>query len=204
MLELIRSLYLALGAHPALFAFLTPILTGELGVLFIAFFSGQGILPIEVTVPFVWLGLVAADSFWFLATRVSRLEKLFRPASLSKRYMKMVEKLSKIARNKDFLFFLISKAVIGTRVLIIAFLAVKNIKYPRFLFISILANMIWGGIVISAGLLIQKGFSQVLDVLRDAQITLSILVLMVIVLYLINRGISKLILKDREDGLPPS
>lgn len=186
-----------LGSYPELLSFIAPIISGEVGVIFVAFLGAGGAFPLQTVLLWTCLGMIAIDSFWFLFPQTKLYRRMVKHRYVDAHYQKLERRLETITGNKDVLIFLLSKILVGTRILVIVFIGARKMPYLRFLGISILVNAIWAAALVSIGFLARGGFERTLEAFQNVQIALLLIVGAFVLLFYVMKKISKWILIDK-------
>lgn len=141
-----------------LVSYFAPFVGGENAVLIMSFLSAQGILPWGVVVLFSFLAMITLDSIWFFIVKSKIVTRIRKSEKISK-YNRMLEaRLEKITNKQDILILLLSKILIGTRILIIIYLSLNKISYKKFMLYNIPATFIWACALGAMGWFAGKGY----------------------------------------------
>ncbi len=141
--EYVVELVSRLPEFSLLIAFVAPFLGGEIAVLAVAFFAGQSVFPLWHVMLGSFAGMVVLDSFWFMVPRSPLGNKLKTWGRNFERYRDVESKIESISGKHDVLILLISKVLVGTRILILTYLALRKISFVRFTLYNSLANFLW-------------------------------------------------------------
>jgi len=122
--------------------FLGVFLTGETAVLISFMLSGAGIIPYPTVLLLCILATLAADLFWFLFGSI--IAKKSKVQVVEAKLAKPIETfLDKKFAGKVFLPLLLFKFFIGTRLLVILYLARKKVSFIRFFIYDLLSVFIY-------------------------------------------------------------
>lgn len=130
-----------------LIALVAPLFGGEVAVSILAFFAGQGIFPLWEIIAGSFLGMILLDSFWFMVPRSRWGERLKTKARVSDKYRALETRVESFSHGNDILILMLSKVLIGTRILILAYLSVRKISFVRFLAYNSVATLVWAVIL---------------------------------------------------------
>lgn len=130
-----------------LLAIVAPAIGGELAVLGLAFLAGQGYFPIVGIIAGSFVGMVLLDAFWFLAPRSRWGLRMKEKMRVSERYRTLERRIESLTHRSDIIILLISKVLIGTRILILAYLSIRTISFTRFLAYNSAATAVWAAIL---------------------------------------------------------
>ncbi|HET8574730.1 MAG TPA: VTT domain-containing protein [Candidatus Paceibacterota bacterium] len=170
-------------SHPILLSFFAPIFTGEPGVIFLAFLGATGEFSLLTVAIWSFLGMTTVDSLWFFFPKTKIYQRLIGHRYVSKPYRKIEEQLRIIAHDRDILILLLSKILIGTRVLILVFVGTRRLTFWRFLPANAAANAIWISVLMLVGFLARGGFEQALKTFQNIQIAAALIVALALLLY---------------------
>jgi len=190
------ALALKLHSFSFLISFLAPILTGENGVILIAFLSAQGYFPLWAVIVFAFLGMIAIDSFWFLMTRSRWAEKIKQWNRKSINYKKLEARIEKLSHKNDIFILLISKILIGTRILILIYLSLRKLSFKKFFLYNSIPTFIWSVALGYIGWFAGKGFYSLQKVSDNLVITLFYIAIIIIIFYLLLNLIRKWLIQD--------
>jgi membrane protein DedA with SNARE-associated domain len=134
-----------------LLSIVAPVVGGELAVLGLAFLAGQGFFPLPPVVVGSFLGMLALDAFWFAVPRSRWGERLKTKMRVSPYYQTIETRIEKLTHRSDILVLFVSKVLIGTRILILAYLSIRSISFWRFLLYDFAATALWAIILGALG-----------------------------------------------------
>ncbi len=126
-----------------LIAFIAPFVGGEVAVSILAFLAGQGIFPLWNIIAGSFFGMMLLDSFWFMVPRSRWGKYLKEKARISDKYRALEGRVESLSHGSDILILLISKVLIGTRILILTYLGIRKISFARFLAYNSVATFVW-------------------------------------------------------------
>jgi membrane protein DedA with SNARE-associated domain len=143
------DIVLTFAKHYAAFAFpvavVAPLIGGEAAILALAFIAGQGAFSLWVIILGSTLGMILTDMFWFFAPRTAWGVKLKeRGRDKSETFRQLESKVQELSHHNDVLILLISKILIGTRILILLYLSMRQISFRRFVAYDSVATFVWG------------------------------------------------------------
>ena len=191
----IRSALMILGNFGWLVSYFAPFVGGENGVLIMAFLSAQGILPLTTVIFFSFLGMITLDSIWFFIVRTEGFSKLKRWQRISKQTISLEKRIEKISAKQDVFILLISKILVGTRILIIIYLGMKKMSYKKFFALNTLPTLVWAGALGLLGWLAGRGYYSLSSVSHNlfigGIILLGIMVFLAITSYLLKKWLLK-------------
>ncbi len=176
-------------------SFLAPILGGEMAVILLAFLSAQGGFNLWVVIIFSFFGMVAIDSFWFWATRSPWADKLTSKMRNAESYAKLEKKIENISHRSDIAILLISKILVGTRILILIYLSMRKMSFIKFLGYNSVATFVWAIMLGYFGWFAGQGFynlSKTYDYITTAVFSLiGVVVGYYVITYLIRLWINR-------------
>lgn len=130
-------------AHPFALAFIAPFFGGEAAVLFLAFLSGQGVFPLWGIILGSFFGMITLDAFWFFLPRSPWAKRFKARFSVNEKYRQIESRLESLSHHNDILVLFISKVLIGTRILVLAYLSLRNIPFWTFFGYNAIATFFW-------------------------------------------------------------
>ena len=140
-----------------LIALIAPLIGGEVAVSVLAFLAGQGIFPLWTIIAGSFFGMILLDSFWFMVPRSRWGERLKEKARVSDAYRALESRVESLSGN-DILILLISKILVGTRILILAYLSIRKISFLRFSAYNSAATFVWAVLLGYIGWLAGLGY----------------------------------------------
>jgi membrane protein DedA with SNARE-associated domain len=178
-----------------LVAYLAPFISGEAGTLILAFLAGQGIVPLPVVIIGTFLGMLTLDAFWFMAPRSRWGERVKKYARSSENYRALEARIESLAHHNDIVVLFISKVMVGTRILVLAYLSVRTITIRRFLMYDTVATLLWAIILGYIGYYAGIGYYSLAaaehQLFVGALYTVGVLALFYAVLWFIRKWITK-------------
>jgi membrane-associated protein len=189
---------LKLGSLSFIISYLAPILGGENAVLVVAFLSAKGYFPLWIVIIFAFLGMISIDSFWFLMTRSKWAKKVKKWNRKSENYRKLEASIEKMSHKNDIFILLISKIMIGTRILILIYLGLRKLTFKKFFLYNLIPTFIWSVALCYIGWFAGKGFYSLQKISNNLFITLTYVGIVIILFYVILRLLRKWLIKDTE------
>jgi len=147
-----------LSAYSFFVALVAPFLGGEIAILALAILSGQGTFPFLSVVAGSFLGMLALDMMWFLLFRFPIFGRMKDWSRGSETYRNAERRIEAIARGNDVLILLISKIMIGTRILVLAYIGMRNITLGRFVLYDSVATGAWAILLCAFGWASGRGY----------------------------------------------
>lgn len=195
MEETIQIIFNFLSSYPEILSFLSPIIGGENGVIFISFLAGSGTFSIFTIFVFAFLGMLTVDSLWFFIPKTRLYQRLVGGKKIFSDYKKIAKRLEKLSHGKDILILMLSKILVGTRILVIIFIGARKMKYKRFLSVILLPDFIWTGVLILVGFLAKSSYKFTRDTFVNIQLGILFSVILIVIFYYLIRRINKWIMK---------
>lgn len=124
-------------------AFVAPIIGGEMAVLVLASLAAQWGFSLLGIIAGSFLGMLLLDAFWFFVPRSPWAKRFSKRFTVSEKYQRLEAQLESFSRHSDILILLLSKVLIGTRILILAYLSVRRITFRRFMLYDSIATFLW-------------------------------------------------------------
>lgn len=177
--SLIDGLQTLLSVHGGITAIIGTFLLGENAALAIFALSAQGYInPIKAIVS-VFIGSMAADSFWFFITEYvfrSHYERKFNKESKDENHQFMIRLI-----DKHFFWVLIFiKFLVGMRLFLTVYIVLKNrIPFFRKVLLDAVGTVLFLAVIFPVGWFFGKGVSSALSVEKRVSDILSIIVLVI-------------------------
>lgn len=164
-------------------SFFAPIIGGELAVILLGFLSAQGGFGLWIVIFFSLLGMISLDSFWFWASRSRWAGKMTDKMRQSPSYTSLENKIESFSHKSDIAILLISKILVGTRILVLIYLGMRKISYIKFIGYNSVATFIWAIILGYFGWFAGRGYYNLSETYNRVSEMLVSLLLMIIVFY---------------------
>jgi len=194
--EILMNFARTFSTYGWLISFLAPIIGGgELGIMVVAFVAAQGYFPIWVVVLFSFLGMITTDSIWFM---IMRLKLIRRAQDNSERFQRISQKVNTLSGGRDMLILLISKILVGTRILIITYISSRRISFGKFTLYNTPPTFIWAILLCFFGWLAGKGYYNLMEIYGDVKIAITFVVVFGIAIYLAGYYIRRWLMRRRK------
>ncbi len=168
---------------------------GESVIIGAGILSAYGVWA-PVTVLWVaFLGTMSSDTAWFFGGRYF-FAQFQKWEMMQKVYERVIIMLERKASAKPFRILLVIKFLYGTRILTIIYLSLRRVAYRSFFIYNAIGSIVWLMVMISIGWLIGKGFSKVLPLLHAAQFYLLALLIVMLLVTMITKWLSKKLTKS--------
>lgn len=175
-----------------LILFLAPIIGGgEIGLIITAFLFSNSVSLFFIITLFGFLGMITIDSFWFFIARSRFFNKFKEAKKVEKHYKALERNIENISHGRDLLIIFISKIMVGTRILLIIYLSGRKIKFSKYFLLNIIPNLVWAACLTGLGVLLAMGFSSTLAVFKNIQLAITLIVLLLLIIYSIQKWITK-------------
>lgn len=195
---IIKDFAVNLSNYPIFIALIGGLFAGEIAIITLGFLSAQGIFNFWTIFIFFWIGEIIADLIYFELGRSKLFLKIKDLKKFSNVFNKIDEFISTISKKNVFLTLLYSKFVYGTRTAVVIYLGIKKINRKTFIFaeagVMIIVVLLLEFIGWSAG----KEYSFLMDNFKNIQITLSIIILSIMILYQLRKYINNILIKNKK------
>jgi len=151
---MIESIITPLTNHQILISLIGPLFFGGATILILAILTGKGLLSVWPVLIFCPMGMIIADSIWFLAGRIKRLSKMKRYRIIRYSYDRAQREIE-VAPSEKFLLILI-KFTCGIAIPILMYLGRKKMTFREFLIKDSKIVLIWSSSIVIIGWLIGK------------------------------------------------
>jgi len=169
---------------------LTAIAAGELGVTTMAIISAQDYLSVWTVFGFGVLGMLITDSAWFFIAKT----KLLRRMQEQTYFQKVSAHVNALSGGRDVAILLISKILVGTRILLILYVSSRKMSFAKFFTYNLGPTILWGALITILGYLAGKGYQGVLVLYDDYRLAISFIVALAVVVYVLQIQIRKKVL----------
>jgi membrane protein DedA with SNARE-associated domain len=170
-------------------AFLTA-LWGDATLIAFVVFSMTFKIPFLLTLSACYLGTLIGDTIWFIIGR-----KIGKHLEKNKKFEKGFKKIAyyfdKLFGKNIVLTLSVVKMLYGTRVITIFYIAKEKIKFMKFMLANLIATLIWLAVIGGIGVLIGLGFTYILNVFKNIQIAITLLIVAVIIFDLLQKKLNK-------------
>ncbi len=189
--EIITSLTPVLSVYGWLITYVASAIWGDATIIALAFIAAQGTFPIWVVVVFGYFGTLTGDCIWFLLTYLKFWDKLKRWKKFSDKFEKVDERIQKLGKKSDLYVLIVTKFLYGTRILTILYVGLKKLPFRKFLLYDGIATIFWIIAMSGIGYATGKGFQIVIQVFKNVQLGLTLLVVAIILFILLQKWINK-------------
>lgn len=150
-----------------LIVFLLGAFAGDNLFIVLGLLNSQGLPNMWEIIIFLFLGVVIADYVYFLIGRSKSFEKFKRIKIVGKFFGRVDDTIDLMTGKNITLAFFYCKFITGAKFLVDAYLGKKGVTHTRFIFMTLLAAVIWSMFAFSIGLLAGMGFLWILDVFES-------------------------------------
>lgn len=131
------------SGYSFILAFIAPMIGGEAAVLFLSFLSVPEAFSLWWIIIGSFFGMLALDAFWFFVPRTPILKKFKARFSVNEKYKKLELRLESFSNHSDIFILFFSKVLVGTRILVLAYLSMRKISFAKFLLYDAIATFLW-------------------------------------------------------------
>jgi len=187
----IENIILFFSGYPFTISYFGAFLGGEETILVLSFLSGQGIIPAWIVFLACTLGTMSSDIFWYFLGKSKAIDWILRRKYFSSGYAKVNWAYDRLTRYNTIGALLMGKFLYGTRILTIFYLSRGKMNLKRFCGYNALIVLIWSAVIVPIGWLAGRGFSLFLDILKDFQFIVGIIIILVILVYVIHKALNR-------------
>ena len=178
----VESLLAIFSNYPSLISFLGGLLGGEETLLALSFLAANNMIPLEILFIFGFLGVYVCDLIVFSIGRFKLVHNFEKLEKHSPVYQRIDKFISKLTNESPFLALMYTKFIYGARLLTLIYLGLKKISLKQFLVSNFIVDLIWMSVIIMLGWLAGSGFKFVLDVFKNVQAAIGLVIVFVIIL----------------------
>ena len=168
---------------------IASLLGGEEILIFFSLLAGYGIINIWKLSLIGFLGILVADIVWFWFARTSIFELLKNKVKKYSHYKHANALVERFSHKHDFVYLFLTKFVYGLRIVSIMKVSRRGKHFFKFLISDSLAIISWGIIVMPLGFVLGRTFFSAINILDDANKLFILGLLVLAVLFLIERVI---------------
>jgi membrane protein DedA with SNARE-associated domain len=181
-------------------SFFAPMISGEMGVIFLAFISANG--PIYLFTVIIWsaVGLITLDCVWFWALKHPWVEK--RVTHRFKNfnyYVGLEKKIENFSHKYDVLTLFILKILVGSRVLMVIYMSARKVHFVKFFINNAIATFLWSLVIGYFGWFAGKGYYNFARTYRELTTIILATMVAVGVFYMIMYYVRQLIVKKENE-----
>jgi len=170
MTEYVEWLRTVIDNYPAfqyLIIFLGAGFGGEVAVITLGFLSAQGVFPLVTFFLVSFIGTLSTDMIWFFLGRTKMIGKMLTHRYANKTVLIITEAISKVSGGSHLLAMIFAKFLIGTRVVLIMYVAKTGISVKKFIYYDVISVIAWLLVVIPIGYVGGLGFSYLAKVFEN-------------------------------------
>lgn len=165
------------------------LLGGEEILIFFSLLAGYGIIDIWKLSLIGFLGILVADMVWFWFARTKLFEWIKGKVKKYSHYKHANALVEKFSHKHDFVYLFLTKFVYGLRIVSIMKVSRRKKSFFKFLVCDSLAIFSWEIIVMPLGFILGKTFFSAINILDDANKLFILGLLVLAVLFLVERVI---------------
>ena len=193
-MELI-SLLLNYGPYGLLASLVAGILSEDL-LLLLIILAGASLKDLGIIALFGFIGAIIHDCAIYFIADSNIMKKFNKKIKFSKRNKGLMLFMERLGNGGYFKPLALSKFIYGTRVGIIFYAVHKEKKFRDFMLYNTLAVLIWFVVMVPMGWLAGRGFSGLLEIVNGVEKILAATILVVVIIYIARRLLSKKIKKS--------
>lgn len=173
------------------------VMFGEVAILPFAFLAGQGAFPLSMVILGSFMGMLASDAFWFFIPRTTWGQNLQAHGRANyAQYRQLEQRIERFSRGSDILILLLSKAMVGTRLLTVLYLSVRQLTFRRFIVLAAIANACWATLVALIGWFAGVGYYSLGSATNNLAVASFYITSVIIVVYVAVWLLRRVILKN--------
>lgn len=174
---------------------------GEVALITLSFLAAQNFFPFFTFFLISYLGTLSSDSLWFLLGRTKLAIKIIDYRHITSTVVTIMEAIHKISRGNHLLAFIFAKFLIGTRVVLILYIAKTNITFKNFIRNDSIAIFVWLVVLIPIGFLSGLGFTYISSVLENVYAGIGFVVLILFIVVIMQLWLKNFFTKEGEEIL---
>lgn len=171
----------------AMIFFVLGVIMGDNLFIALGFIYAQGYSQLVVPVIFLFSGVVIADYFYYLIGRSEAFEKLKKIKIVGFFFNRVDNTIEMITANHVPIAFYYCKFITGAKFLIDAYLGKKKVGHFYFVYMTLIAAVVWSTFAFLVGYLTGKGFIFVLDLFQSFSLGLLFIFVFIAVFFSFGR-----------------
>ena len=181
--------------------FLGAAFGGEVAMITLSFLAAQNFFPIFALFIVSFLGVFSSDSLYFFLGRTKVATKIMDHRYAFNTVSIITEAIAKVSRGNHLLAFIFTKFLIGTRVVLILYIAKTNITFRNFIRNDSIAIFVWLVVLIPIGFLSGLGFTYISGVLENVYAGIGFVVLILFIVVIMQLWLKNFFTKEGEEIL---
>lgn len=181
--------------------FFGALIIGEEAVFLLSILAGGGRIPIWTVIILGFLGLVIADSIWFLIGKTKLARFVRSKAHGTQSYRKLQEIDGTLKAKSELLALFLSKFLYGIRFAKLLSLSANGMRYKKFIKMNIKAILLWMVVMITLGWAAGKGLSSIIRVVDNIEMLVEIFVIffaLIVIIEILARVVIKKLSKPKK------
>jgi membrane-associated protein len=169
---------------------------GEILILAVGFLSSLGYFNILLAILVATLGVIIADTFFYLLGRIGRKQVFHRVAKFFRISKERIEKSEKFFKKHDIKAMLLVRFVYGLRAMTLIIAGVSKMKYHRFFFYNFIGTFTWALILGILGYFFGESYEIISEYVENIILSISIGAIIGVIILLIITLIKKYIIQE--------
>ena len=191
---------LLMGYLP-LASFIIGLIGGEEILIFFAVLAGNGAVSFWKVALFSIIGMILADTIIFNFSRSKFMLYIIKRTKKSRHYQPIKRFLDRLDHKNHFIFLFVNRFFYGLRTLSVIKMsgkkrAGKKMNFKEFIGYDIPAILGWCAIMLTAGWLAGRGFTLMLNLVKDIRLALEIGLAFLLILYILENLIKNKLLRE--------
>lgn len=176
--------------------FLGVAIGGEILILAVGFLSSLGYFNIFLAILVATLGVVIADTVFYLLGRIGRKKVFHRIARFFRISDKKIKKSEEFFKKHDVKAMLLVRFVYGLRAMTLIIAGVSKMKYHRFFLYNFIGTFTWAMILGVLGYFFGESYEIISQYVENIILSISIGLIIGVIILLIITLVKKYIIKE--------
>jgi len=169
---------------------------GEILILAVGFLSSLGHFNIFLAILVATLGVIIADTVFYLLGRIGRKKVFHRIARFFRISEERIAKSESFFKKHDIQAMLLVRFVYGLRAMTLIIAGVSRMKYYRFFFYNFIGTFIWALLLGILGYFFGESYVIISDYVENIILSISIGVIIGVIILIIITLVKKFIIKE--------
>lgn len=174
---------------------------GELAIITLGFLSAQGVFPLASFASVAFLGTLSADMLWFWMGKTVIVNKILSHKYTNSTVVLISEAIKKVSGGNHLLAMIFAKFLVGTRAVLIMYVAKTGISFKKFVLYNGISVLIWLSVVIPIGYVSGLGFTYLSQIFENIYAGIGFVLLIALGLVFLQIGLKKYFTKEGEEIL---
>jgi membrane protein DedA with SNARE-associated domain len=199
-----NQIILFLGSYTPIISFLGAIIGGEETLLLLSILAAQDSINIFLVVFFFYIGIMVADTLWYLLGKTKFFDWFVQRKIISKAYGHGSRLLDQITKGSDFRALFSTKFLYGLRIVVLVHMGKKGLTMKKFFKYNLIIDAIWTIVIAAVGWSAGKGIAFAFVLYDNIALSLTligvVLITFMILMNITGRFVKRWLMKQQEQS----